>query len=324
MKLSKETKVGLLAVVSLIVVYLGLNFLRGETVLSSSNKYYTIYDHCKGLGVSSPVLLNGVPVGRVRSMKVMPDKQYRVLVTFETQKEIKLTDATQALLVSSSLLGEKAISLLVGDGNQLKSHDMVLGHVEQSLGDILAQDKLPAMQQDFKHISLLINQFISNLVENTGRFDAIFSNLEEMTDHLKQIVADNKTKFHVMTDGFSEVAQILVDQERGLLPLVTRGNQLLQAVKSEQMTGFVEKFDHVLRSLSEVLEAVTQEGSSIGKLLRSDSLHSDLNRTFRSLDELLIDLKQHPWHYVHFSLFNRRHRRSRAKLDKKIATSAEE
>ena len=313
---NKEIKIGLLFTGALVIVYMGFSFLKGAELFSSNNRYYTVYSHCKGLGISSPVLLNGVSIGRVRDVQIMPNKQHNVLVAFEIKKEVKLTNATKALLISSSLLGEKAINLLIEEGKPLKNHDTVIGQVEQGLGDMLANNKLPAIQQDFKHLSLLTTQFIASLVENTDKINNIFDNVEVVTNQLRESILDNKTKFHTLTDDFFELAGALANRDNGLGPLLTKGNELLQAVGVEEMAEFIIKINHILSGVSEIVDATKQEKSSFGKLLHSDSFYGNLNQTLKSLDELLIDMRQRPWNYVHLSIFGRRHKRSLAKSHK--------
>jgi phospholipid/cholesterol/gamma-HCH transport system substrate-binding protein len=306
-KLDQEAKVGVLATAALVIFYLGFNFLQGREVFSSNNSYYTTYENCRGLSATSPVLLNGVSVGKVRDVQILPDKGYSILVTFETRKDIRLTDATKARLISPTLLGDKAIELLIEEGNLLKNHDTVSGQVEQSFGDAFTEHALPTMQ-DAKNISLLAGQFVANLIENTGKINSIFTNLEETTKHLKQTVSKNRQEFHTLSRNISEVSDALADSKDGVRPLLTRLNQLMEGVETKETKELVDRLNRALCSVGKVLDETEQGKNSLGKLLRDDGLYYNLNETIDNLDELLIDLKTHPWRYVNFSLFGRRQR----------------
>lgn len=302
MKLGQEVKVGLLATAALIIVYLGLNFLQGREVFSSNNSYYTTYNNCKGLSTASPVLLNGVPVGRVRNIQIIPDEAYSILVTFETTKDIRLTDATRARLISPTLLGDKAIELLIAEGNPLKNYGTVSGQVEQSLGDYFSEKALPAMQ-DVKDISLLAGQFVANLIENMDKINSIFTNLEETTRHLKQTVSKNEQAFYSLSRDLSEVSSALADSKDGVRPFLTKINQLMEGVEAKEVQEFADKLNHALGSIGSVFDETGQGKNSLGKLLHDDGLYNNLHETLGNLDTLLIDLKTHPWRYVNFSLF---------------------
>ena len=305
MKLGQEVKVGLLATAALIIVYLGLNFLQGREVFSSNNSYYTTYNNCKGLSTASPVLLNGVPVGRVRNIQIIPDGAYSILVTFETTKDIRLTDATRARLISPTFLGDKAIELLIAEGNPLKNYGTVSGQIEQSLGDSFSENALPAMQ-DVKDISLLAGQFVANLIENTDKINSIFTNLEETTRHLKQTVSKNEQAFYRLSRNISEVSSALADSKDGVRPFLTKLNQLMEGVEAKEVQEFADKLNHALGSIGSVFDETGQGKNSLGKLLHDDGLYNNLHKALGNLDTLLIDLKTHPWRYVSFSLFGRK------------------
>ena len=63
MTISKETKVGIFALVSFVILYLGFNFLKGKDFFSSQNKYTVIYDNVEGLTVANQVSVSGMKVG---------------------------------------------------------------------------------------------------------------------------------------------------------------------------------------------------------------------------------------------------------------------
>jgi phospholipid/cholesterol/gamma-HCH transport system substrate-binding protein len=311
-KLNKEVKVGLLAVVALTIFYLGFNFLQERKVFSSNNGYCTIYDSCQGLSESSPVLLNGVPVGRVRNLTILPDREYKVLVTFETQKDIKLTDATQTRLISPAVLGSKAIALIIKAGNPLKNYDTVPGKMEPSLGDTVIEGMLPILQ-DVQHISLLTNQFVANLVENTDRVNSIFYNLESTTRQLKEAIDKHQHEFHVLSQDLSEVAGALADRKDGVRPLLTKLNHLMEGVPDRGAEEIITRLNLVLGSIGKIVERAELGGNGLGRLLYDDQFYNNLNQTLGNLDKLVVDLKNNPARYFSFSVFGKTQSREQAK-----------
>ena len=305
MKINKEVKVGLLVTFSLTIAYLGFNFLKGKEVFSSNNRYYTVYASCRGLGVSSSVLLNGVPVGKVINLKVMPNQEHSVLVTFETKQDIKLTDTTKAQLISPSFLGNRAIELIIEKGNLLKNYGTVIGQVEQGFGDSLLGGAVPALQ-DIQNISSLASQFVTSLIENTSKINSIFANIEDTTEQLKKTISSSQHEFHDISHSMSAVASALADEHDGLVPLLKRLNQLTKNIKGEDVAGLVAKFDSVLRGTCGVLEKIGHENSSFGQLFADNALYNNLNQTLDSLDKLLIDLRTHPWRYINISVFGKK------------------
>ncbi|HEY8401520.1 MAG TPA: MlaD family protein, partial [Cytophagaceae bacterium] len=112
--MSKEVKVGLLALVAGVILYIGFNFLKGVDFFSPTKRYYVKYDNIDGLTVSNPVILNGLVVGRVNNITLIPKENYKVVVELEIDDELTLGDSTYALLANTDLLGGKSIVLDIG------------------------------------------------------------------------------------------------------------------------------------------------------------------------------------------------------------------
>ncbi|MEM7055549.1 MAG: MlaD family protein [Bacteroidota bacterium] len=284
MNLSKETKIGLLATTALVIIYLGLNFLKGKEIFASTNTYYTVYGNAKGLSISEPVLLNGLNVGRVKAISRLPDKAYSVLATLAIDRDIRLTDATIAKLVSNDLLGNRAIELVLKDGNLLQDRDTIPSQVEQDFKETFMESALPTLH-DAKYITLLTNQFMTNLVQNTDRINTILANLEAATQKLQQAITVNQKELNAIGKNIAEVSSALSNKETGIKPLLARLNQLSNEVEGVKVKHIAEKLNNIL-----------------GKI-EDGAFHSNLNQALMDLDKLLADLRINPSRYIHFSIF---------------------
>lgn len=305
MKLSKEVKVGLLVTTALTAAYLGVNFLKSGVILSSSNSYHTVYTNSTGLNISSPVLLNGVTVGKVIKLQTLPNENYSVRVTFKTKGDIKLTDATEAWLVSPSLFGEKAIDLHLREGDVLKNNDRVPGKIKHSFGEGLLQGTHSAVR-DVQDISLLTSQFLTVLVENTGRINSIALNLDKTTQKLRETVDSSQQKFYGISQHLVEISNALADNDNGVRPFLTKLNQSMNELQSKEVQGLTSKLNLILGSVLRVLNRIEQGDNNVAQLLEDDQFYHNLNRASQSLDELLVDVKDHPWRYFNFSVFGKK------------------
>lgn len=304
MKISKEIKVGLLASTALLIVYLGSNFLKGRELFSSNNIYYTTYAVSGGLSTSSPVLVNGMPVGRVRSIQILPDQGHSALVTFAMVKDITLTDATKARLVSRGLLGEPAIDLLIEAGNPLKNYDTIPGQVKQSLSEAFVETALPTLN-DARDISLLTSQFVASLAENTDKINSIFTNLEATMQKLRETVNFNQYGINRVSQNLTELSNVLADSKNGIRPLLTKFNQLIEGLEGQEAKVAATELNNILGSLAKVLDKIEKGENSLSRLLHDNSFYNNLNQTLVNLDQLLIDLKAHPERYLNFSIFGK-------------------
>jgi phospholipid/cholesterol/gamma-HCH transport system substrate-binding protein len=304
MNLDKEFKIGLLTTISLLILYLGFNFLKGKELLAKTNTYYAVYKDAQGLTTSSRVLLNGCPVGIVKSIDIVPDKNYQVEVALSVQKQIQLTDQTSAKLVSNNILGNKIIELVIKEGKPLQNKEELKGEIEQDFQAIFMESTLPTLQ-DAKAISELANRFMHNLVDNTERINNIFSNLETAARQMRQAITINQKDLGTISKNLADITQTLSDQEIGVKPLFTKLNQLATDVGQMKLPDIAVRLEHILA------------------MLETGGLNDNLNQVLASLDNLLADIRQYPSRYVHFSVFGKRHKVRPDYARKKIATAQE-
>ena len=111
MQISKEFKIGLFSILTIALLYIGFNFLKGIDFFSRTNHYYAMYHNIDGLQVSNSVIINGLVVGRVSSVSFLQNNENQILVELDINGDIVLDDSTKAFLISEGFLGGKAIEL---------------------------------------------------------------------------------------------------------------------------------------------------------------------------------------------------------------------
>ncbi|QNH63165.1 MlaD family protein [Hymenobacter sediminicola] len=302
--MSKEIKVALLGIVAIVLLYLGFNFLKGSNLLSSDRTYFATYDNVDGLTIGNPVILNGIKVGQVKEMKLMPEQANRVRVSLEMQKDVVVGDSTVASL-SGSLLGSKTITLFLGKnskvydgGEDLKSYTVasitdafqakalpVLGTVDSTLikvNSFLNKDARLSLQATLQNAQGSTEALKNLLIMNQR-------NINEITTNMARLTADlNKTsaKFDRIASNFSTLSDSLKNAPVG--PAMRKLNATMTEAQSTMTT--------LNRSLSD------QKGS-LGKLMNDTLLYNNLNATAASTNTLLTDFQANPKRYVHFSVF---------------------
>lgn len=134
MKISKEFIIGLIVTVSLALFYWGFNFLKGEDVFTKERVYKAIYKDVGGLEKANQVTINGLNVGQVRDMYFSQDQYAEVVIEIVIRDEIEIPANSSAKIVSSDLLGSKAVEILLGDSDELAvSGDTLIAEIEISI-----------------------------------------------------------------------------------------------------------------------------------------------------------------------------------------------
>ncbi|WP_025843127.1 MlaD family protein [Porphyromonas gingivicanis] len=102
-KTTKIALVGFWVVLAALILYLGINYLKGLSVFSNEKYYYARFKDVSGIVVASPVLINGYKVGTVQGLEFDMEHDATTLVKVNIDKSIRLPKAHLPLLASPSL-----------------------------------------------------------------------------------------------------------------------------------------------------------------------------------------------------------------------------
>lgn len=306
MKISKEFKVGLLAIIACVLLYFGVNFLKGSDFFSSTHTYYTIYDKIDGLTVSNQVLVNGLTVGRVSEITILQDMDNKLLVAIDINDELVLGDSTVALLLDSDLLGSKAIALQIGEIDTPKQDgDTLVGKIDKGFTEAIKQTAMPVID-NIDSAFANINILLANLNRNNEAINSTFANLNSASENLNQLAAENREKLAEIMTNVNSLTNALSDPKNGVEPFLAKMNTLADSLNDMQLKQTVAEANLAMTNLREITEKINEGNGSLGKLMNDDSLYNNFNNSARDLDRLLIDLRENPNRYLHFSVFGRK------------------
>ena len=290
--MSKEVKIAAIAIISGVILYFGFDFLKGSDFLTRTNYYYAVYNNIGSLAKSNPVKINGVPVGKVNRIRLLPNQANRVLVEFDVQEGVVLGDSTIAEL-TSDLLGGNSIVLRVGKVVTPKSPgDTLLSRIDKGLEEIIE-----SAQPVANNLNITINRLNDLLAEFEGIGNQLQYNLKTFDTTLTTV---NK----LMTDNQAQVGQLLVntnklleninDRVGQLEPILSKTNQMVDSLDATTIVYTLEELEGLMRNLNTVTEEIAAGNGSIGKMIYDDSLYVNLNKMLVDLDRLLIHFDQYP------------------------------
>jgi phospholipid/cholesterol/gamma-HCH transport system substrate-binding protein len=114
MKIRREFLIGVLVVVSIVLLYFGLSYLKGVNLFQKQQKFYGVYDNAAGLQTSNPVILNGYKIGIVKSVRLHDDGTGRILVeVLLRDANLRIPKDTKLEIYDADLFGGKAIQVLL-------------------------------------------------------------------------------------------------------------------------------------------------------------------------------------------------------------------
>lgn len=309
MKISNETKIGALTTIAIAVLILGYSFLKGNDLFSGSNKFYAVYNSVDGLTVSKPVLVNGFPIGHISKMRLGEDGRTTVEMKINTEYNVPVN--TLAKLVSTDLLGSKAIVFLLGDSKQYaENKDTLRADVQGSLAESLqpiqtkAENLMTKLDSSLASINKILNP---NFQRNVDRsFTSIANSLQTLEATTKKIDA-------LVGTQTGHINGILANAETvsGNLKVTTAGlNNVtanFQKFSGDLANGNIKQTlanaNKAVADLQATIANINSNKGSLGLLLNDDKLYKNLQETSYNMNELFIDLKANPKRYVHFSVF---------------------
>lgn len=296
MKISKEVRVGLFMVVSLVMLYFGFNFLKGIDFLSSRKKYYTVYENVDQLMPSNQVYLSGVSVGRVSKIQIQQDRN-RVVVELEIDSYVKLNDSSIAIL-NGDFLGTKFIQLAVGNSrNELKPKDTLQASVAKGITAFLEESAAP-VADNLQSTLRKINTILDNLTKNSQKVDEIFDGFKETPRLINSTIVHADTKMTTLTDSISRLTANLNKTLKTLEPTLQNFKTISDSLRSIEVNETLMSIKATLAKLNEILEPFSKGDNTVSKLMTEDTLYVNLNKMLLSLDSLASHFNSNPKHFM--------------------------
>jgi phospholipid/cholesterol/gamma-HCH transport system substrate-binding protein len=301
---SKEIKVALLGIVAVALLVIGFNFLKGSNLLSSDRTYYTKYDNVDGLAIGNPVILNGIKVGQVKEMILLPEEANRIRVAVELQKGITVGDSTVASL-SGSLLGSKTITLFLGKntkvydgGEELRSYTVA------SITDAFQAKALPVLGTVDSTLTK-VNSFLNK--DARISLQATLLNAQGSTEALKNLLLMNQRNINQITTNMARLTADLNKTSAKFDRIASNFAMLSDSLKSAPVGPAMRKLNATMTeaqgTMTTLNRSLSDQKGSLGKLINDTLLYNNLNATAASTNTLLTDFQANPKRYVHFSVF---------------------
>jgi phospholipid/cholesterol/gamma-HCH transport system substrate-binding protein len=314
-KVTREVKVGLLALVAGAVLYIGFNFLKGVEFFSPVKRYYIIYNNIDGLSASNPVIMNGLNVGRVNSIQLLINRNYKILVGIDVDDELILGDSTVAILSNSDLLGGKEILLKLGKNSKLKKNgDTLTGITDKNLTQALAERAMPILS-NLDSTVVKMNRVFGDELGNS--IQKTLHNFEIASNDLRMTVSLNKQNINTITSNLADLSASLKETQSSLKPLMAHMNQFADSLNDLQLKRVINSANVAMKNLNQITSKINSGEGTMGALMNDKAAYDNMNKSMKDLDLLLVDFKANPKRYVTFSVFGGKAKAPKKKKNKK-------
>jgi len=305
--MNKEFKIGFFAIVSIIALVFGVNYLKGINILNDNRDFYAVYEDIGGLQVGSPVMVNGYKVGMVSSIDLLTEQDQNLLVTISLDKDFDMATNTVCRIVNQDLMGTKGIALVLGDSDLLiKSGDTLISGIEGSLQDEVNAQILPLKNKAEELIGSIDSvMIIVTAVLNKGTRDNLRNSLSSL-DKTFELMSQTMVKVDSMIDiNDDRIAKVVKNLESITSNLESSNGEIKNILTNfSSLSDSLAKADivTVLQNVSDITTKINNGEGSIGLLLKDDKVYANFEKSTRELASLLEDIKKNPSRYVNFSI----------------------
>ena len=306
---SKSIKVGVLSIISIFLIYFGMNFLKGINILNDGITLYAYYDDVSGLTEGNSITVKGYKVGSISSIKFDVERKNQLLVNLNIEDNIDIPINTIAKIVSVDLMGTKGVSLELGDSKDFVSNGYELStSIESSLQEEVNAQILPLKMKTEELIGSIdsVMTVITAVLNKDAReslskslisLDQTFSTLSQTMIEVDKIVTDNKDNINKTFTNFALVTENLNKSNDEVKNIFNNFSSISDSLVNADISSTINKFDNILNSIN-------QGEGSLAKIIKDKSLYENLENLTKELEELISDLKLNPERYVNFSIIN--------------------
>lgn len=294
---TKEVKIALVAIAGVVVLFFGMNFLKGLNIFSSEDNYYVQFSDITGLSSSSPVYADGFKVGVVKDIIYDYSHTEGSKVLIGVDKQLRIPQGSSAEIVSD-MLGNVKVNLLLANNPREKvaPGGLIKGMINDgAMGKL--QDMVPAVEKMLPKLDSIMTSLNAILADPAIRQS--LHNVQAITDNLTTSTAQLNT----LMAGLNKNVPGMMSKANNVLDNTETLTANLAAV---DVASTMRQVDQTIANVQQLTAKLNSKEGTLGLLMNDTQLYDNLNSTMRNADSLVIDLRQHPKRYVHFSVFGRK------------------
>lgn len=327
--MKREIKVGLFAIVVLVIGWGVIKYLKGIDVFSSTNVYYAYYDQVGGIQPASHVMIYGVKVGTVTNVKLNTDPTKGVEVELTIDNEYQIPVDSKAKIYSDGLMGGKAVEIVYGSSAEMLPNE---GTIQTAKSTDLMELAGSEMENMLAKVTVIMDNLTQTLesvnalmAQNTASLTSIVSNVDGLTGNANEMLAKERVHLEQTLESLGKFSKSLGDNSTEIEAILGNLNTFSGQLAQSNLVAEVES---TVAKLNEVLVAMNDKNGSVGKLLNDGELYENLTEASDNLSVLLEDLKENPYRYINVSVFGgnpqKKVERAKAKAEKNAIKRADE
>jgi len=314
-KIKTEYKVGVIGVISIVILYFGIMYLKGKDLFDVETSYYAVFNDVSGLYKSNYIYLNGMKVGYIKDITNIDPHARKFLVWIAVKSEIKIPDDSKIMIFSSDMLGSKALKIDMGISQKsFERRDTIASAVENGMLDQLSANITPIVVRLNSVITNLDTLLVSvnHVMDKNTQADIKASmasirrsvnNIESITVQVDGLVGSEKQKITKILSNAESITTNFRENNDKLTSAINNFNNISDTIAKAKLGTTIRETNMSLNSLSKILKSIENGEGSAGLLIKDDKLYRNLETSTKNLNALIEDIKQNPKKYINVRVF---------------------
>jgi len=312
MKINNETKVGILAIVALVLLIVGFNFLKGKNIFNKEKHLYAVFGDLGSLRKSNEVKMKGLPIGNIYEYTEIDKNLSGIIVTITLKRDVNIPKDSRAT-IESELLGSAYLNIAPGASTEyLKDGDtLVTDRSSSFLGDVRAQinPTLTRVRDAIDSLKMVLGG-LNNLFdrETKGNITDIIRNLKQTTTSLNKLLDAEAGALAATLNNANSITGNLKKNNDSITATISSIKRAADKFSNLEVQPTIDSLQASINEFKAVLNKFNTNEGTLGLLMKDRKLYDQFHQLLLGLEILFDDIRVNPKRYTGSLIFNRRDR----------------
>lgn len=310
MKISNETKVGILSLTALILLIVGFNFLKGKDIFNRSKKIYMVFYDLGGLSKSNEVKINGYVIGKVYELNAQDKNVNGIVATINLTEDVNIPENSTAV-ISSPIIGSSYIDIEKGNSSVfLEPGDTLRTRLDVGiLDDVKSQltPTLTSVREGIDSIKMLLSN-VNKLFTYEARADLhqTLQNLSIASRSLTRLVDAENGALALSLGNVNAFTANLRNNNDSINMIISNAKRATSKLADLEIQPVIDTLSRTISQLKAVVAKMDSKDGTLGALINDKAVYNKLYDAILSAEILMDDLRANPKRYVNLSIFGRK------------------
>jgi len=145
--------------------------------------------------------------------------------------------------------------------------------------------------------------FQKNVNKSFNSIAATLGSLENTSKKVDNLVGSESSRISSILANVEAISSNFKNNNQQINAIMTNLHSVTDQVAAANFKQTVDNANKAMLELQGVVSKINNGNGSLGLLINDTKMYDNLNNASKNLDNLLIDLKENPKRYVHFSVF---------------------